>query len=322
MIRSLKFLLSGGVGYVSYLLVYYLTVSRAHIALWLGITLGLLVSILVGYTLNYWWAFADRKTKYHVGLWKFSLITAVESTVFYVSVLWLSYNTGLNQIASSAISLIVRLPVKYALCYVWVFRSARDETAFVVPVDYEWEAWYRGGRIQRWWKHSLATRVLHYAQPQLSPTVLDLGCGTSPMILKIPRAIGVDIDRNKLLFLKDKIPNALIQASAEFLPFKPQVLDVIIMSEVIEHLHRPDRALRECYRSLKHPGRLVVATPDNGGIRGFIWNMAETFTPYRDDHQGLMDRETLDVGMRHHGFEIGEYSYIALCDLIYLANKQ
>jgi SAM-dependent methyltransferase len=59
---------------------------------------------------------------------------------------------------------------------------------------------------------------------------------------------------------------------AESLPFCPGSFDFAICSEVLEHLHRPERALREVCAALKSGGWLIVTVPNGYGLSDLLFH--------------------------------------------------
>lgn len=116
--------------------------------------------------------------------------------------------------------------------------------------------------------------------------VVDLGCGTGLMVT-IPliklgyRLIGVDDDEASVsygrnLLKADGLDAERIQTrSLAKLAVRP---DVIIASEVLEHLPQPalSTLLAELHRSLRPGGRLLVTVPN-----GYGWFEWESFLWYR-----------------------------------------
>lgn len=51
-------------------------------------------------------------------------------------------------------------------------------------------------------------------------------------------------------------------ADVESLPFEGNSFDVIICTEVIEHIHNPSKAVSEMARVLKSTGRVFITTPN------------------------------------------------------------
>ena len=50
-------------------------------------------------------------------------------------------------------------------------------------------------------------------------------------------------------------------SSADKIPVEDNFFDMVIMTEVLEHLENPEDALNEVYRVLKHNGKLVASMP-------------------------------------------------------------
>lgn len=59
----------------------------------------------------------------------------------------------------------------------------------------------------------------------------------------------------------DKSTNPDYLCSAEKIPVKSEIFNIILLTEVIEHLKEPDRVLKECYRTLKKGGNLIATMP-------------------------------------------------------------
>lgn len=96
--------------------------------------------------------------------------------------------------------------------------------------------------------------------------VLDIGCGYYPQNLvnlenKITKAIGIDKDipdralSEKISFIKADIRKTLPLPDNEF--------DCILILAVLEHLDHPQEIIRECHRTLKPGGRLIITIPSN-----------------------------------------------------------
>jgi SAM-dependent methyltransferase len=107
-----------------------------------------------------------------------------------------------------------------------------------------------------------------------SRALLDLGCGTAPLLAAAsnysPR-VGVDIALRWLIVGKKrleagKLDVPLICACAEALPFKPSAFDVVTLDSALEHFSDQPRALDQALRVLRPGGHLFVATPNRFSI--------------------------------------------------------
>jgi ubiquinone/menaquinone biosynthesis C-methylase UbiE len=54
------------------------------------------------------------------------------------------------------------------------------------------------------------------------------------------------------------------------LPFHDQSFNVIVLSEVLEHLNDPELAVKNLFRILKNKGKLIITTPYNEIIRYYL----------------------------------------------------
>jgi 2-polyprenyl-3-methyl-5-hydroxy-6-metoxy-1,4-benzoquinol methylase len=109
--------------------------------------------------------------------------------------------------------------------------------------------------------------------PEIAPEtqILEIGCGAGLLCLELARTakiiIGIDISHFALDFGNHvkkymKCENGSFQISdAETLGFREQVFDLIICSEVLEHLIAPEKALSEIRRVVKNTGTVIVTTP-------------------------------------------------------------
>lgn len=93
--------------------------------------------------------------------------------------------------------------------------------------------------------------------------VVDVGCGDGETLGAISKdnAIGVEISRLRAYEIK-KHGNAIV-ADAQYLPFRDSVADVIVASEILEHLQQPWKCLMDLYYILKNDGKLGIVTPND-----------------------------------------------------------
>lgn len=105
--------------------------------------------------------------------------------------------------------------------------------------------------------------------------VLDVGCGTGRHACEVFRTLGADvagIDLNMedlrkaalTLYLLDDTSDGswiISRADATKLPFKDSSFDVVICSEVLEHIPDNRAAIAELVRVLKEGKKLVVSVP-------------------------------------------------------------
>jgi SAM-dependent methyltransferase len=96
--------------------------------------------------------------------------------------------------------------------------------------------------------------------------VLDLGCGLGEYVRAFTRAggraSGCDVSRARLVEGRRRGANGLVQAAGEALPFADGALDIVVLNEVIEHVHDDRATLREVARVLSPGGVAVIYAPN------------------------------------------------------------
>lgn len=108
-------------------------------------------------------------------------------------------------------------------------------------------------------------------------TLLDVGCGSKPwaplFAPHVAEHVGVDVAGE----------GADIVADAYTVPLADASVDTVLLTEVLEHLEEPDRALREANRLLRPGGGVILTTPllfpVHGAPRDFY-----RYSPHGLDH--------------------------------------
>jgi SAM-dependent methyltransferase len=99
---------------------------------------------------------------------------------------------------------------------------------------------------------------------------LDVGCGEGSFLVAARRVapgarlVGLDISEHQLAKAHALLPEArFIRCNLDGgIPLPDDAVDAAYAGEVIEHLHDPDRLVRECLRVVRPGGLLVVTTPN------------------------------------------------------------
>lgn len=123
---------------------------------------------------------------------------------------------------------------------------------------------------------------------QLSGDLLEFGAGTGSLISALLNdgyggaITGADI-LPRPVGLSDRIN--WIQADLNRpLESPDEAFDVIVSTEVIEHLENPRAIFREFFRLLKPSGKLLVTTPNQASIRSLMSLLLDGhFVAFRDD---------------------------------------
>lgn len=159
-----------------------------------------------------------------------------------------------------------------------------------VPLDY-YQKGVRSNFFQRTWHKRKLLEVTKSINGK-PEKILDVGCASgwflSQVVKTFPKSqcYGVDIYRDAILYGKKKYSKIIFKtADAHSLPFPAQTFDVVICTEVLEHIKNPEIALLEIRRVLKKNGQAVIEL-DSGSIlfsvvwyfwkltRGSVWSHA------------------------------------------------
>ena len=131
--------------------------------------------------------------------------------------------------------------------------------------------------------------------------VLDVGCGDgvlSEPVSKLGNYVtSVDLPTITPLAHKRHV-SSVLSGDAEKLAFASNSFDVVLASEVVEHLWNPQSFLDEAYRVLKPQGYLIVETPE--GIEGLRY----------DAHKNYFTMEILKhmLGEKFSVYEVKRFS--------------
>jgi dolichol-phosphate mannosyltransferase len=210
---------------------------------------------------------------------------------------------------------------KFAVAYLrtlgrmWRLRNS------VESADYDYRAFDSPIWLQRYWQRTRHNIILKFVEKR--ERVLDIGCGSSRIILDLPNAVGMDILQNKLRWLKPR-HKPLVRGSCERLPFADESFDCVINSEVIEHVPEVPEIMTEMWRVLQPGGTLVLGTPDYSRR---LWLMLEWVYgkvlpgAYAHEHITHYTAAGLSESLKEMGYEVLDHQYVGFCEMIFKARK-
>ena len=104
---------------------------------------------------------------------------------------------------------------------------------------------------------------------------LDAGCGTglfsAAAAQRGAQVISLDVGEKLLAEVALKCKSDRVVGDLAALPFGDAAFDVVLSTEVVEHLRRPEQGVKELCRVVKPGGILLITTPNR------VWRPAVLF---------------------------------------------
>lgn len=152
-------------------------------------------------------------------------------------------------------------------------------------------------------------KLLSYGKvsPATHPALLDAGCGAGPALAYLQkegyRVVASDFIFFPLLEAHKRAPSVpLLNSDLNYgLPFADATFDIILASEVVEHLAQAEIFLQDARRVLKPGGVLLLTTPNLWDIRRVF--SGKNWSGYRDpSHINLMTPRRLQQLLTAAGY--------------------
>lgn len=180
-----------------------------------------------------------------------------------------------------------------------------------VPVDY-YQKGIEENFLQRFWHtHKLsAVLSLMYKKPK---KILDTGCASGWFISKISNkfpdteCFGVDIYKDAIEYAKKRYKNINFTiADAHKLPYKNNSFDMVVCTEVIEHLNNPEIALGEIHRVLEKDGKCIIEVDSGNLLFTIVWFLWTKFIGqvWHEAHLHSFNPQKLEKLLRRVGFTV------------------
>jgi len=153
-------------------------------------------------------------------------------------------------------------------------------------------------------------RLVYDWVPDGTGSVLDIGCGngvfTQWLCHKAGSVTGADHSRRQIEFgAREFRAVEFVCAPGEQLPFADATFDVVVMSEVLEHMDDDRAAVDEALRVLRAGGMFVITVPNRGAfafldgdnvVNRFVWLLSKLRIPKGRHDDGT--RRTFYEGFR------------------------
>lgn len=181
-----------------------------------------------------------------------------------------------------------------------------------VPPDY-YEVAISKNLIQKIW-HGRRWRVLKKLLDLRTKRILDLGCASGHFTSRIQsylmqaQVIGVDVYEPFIHFSREKYPGLdCVCADAHKLPFYDECFDVVVLSEVLDHVVDPKTVLLEARRILRDGGSLIVSLDElslSFRIAWFFWIRVNPGKVWKGAHLHHFNNDSFERFLKANGFSI------------------
>lgn len=136
---------------------------------------------------------------------------------------------------------------------------------------YDIERYYRDSHaVVRWIERRRIDLLHRCAQAAAGDRVLEVGCGAGHVLARFAGCdrTGVDLSPAMLTRARARLGAdvRLLRGSAEALPLDDATCDVVLCTEVLEHVPHPGRAIAELMRVAAPGARVVVSIPNERNI--------------------------------------------------------
>jgi 2-polyprenyl-3-methyl-5-hydroxy-6-metoxy-1,4-benzoquinol methylase len=145
--------------------------------------------------------------------------------------------------------------------------------------------------------------------------VLDVGCGNgfvSGIFLRLGcTVVGIDLSRQGIEWAR----RSYSQARFELMGAGPEMLqqlgeepfDIVVSTEVVEHLYSPREWAHGCFKALRPGGCLICSTPYHGYLKNLLISLLGKWDSHLDPlweggHIKLWSRRTLSALLTEAGF--------------------
>ena len=214
---------------------------------------------------------------------------------------------------------LFRFAVSY-LTSAWRLWRVRNSTS---TADYDGRAYHSRIYPQLYWQRRRYKIVNRFLDGAYSG-ILDVGCGSSKIIQSLPGAVGLDFSLRKLRYVRTTNP-LVVHGSVLALPFKNESFDIVLCSQVIQHIPETDVAIKELLRVLKPGGRFILGTSDFGSWQWpLIEGVYKRMIPdgYAEEHIDPLTRENVVAMVEGMGADFLDEDFILKAEWVGLFRKR
>ncbi|WP_375434657.1 class I SAM-dependent methyltransferase [uncultured Hymenobacter sp.] len=176
-------------------------------------------------------------------------------------------------------------------------------------MNIEYEVKYHQIEESYWWfqaRRDMVFRLVQDAKLATDAPILEIGCSGGPLLQRLRSAgytnlTGIDVSEAGIAVAERRgIPNVSCMDGAN-LTFPDASFDLVVASDVLEHIQNEAQALREWTRVLRPGGQLLVFVP----AFQFLWGKHDVI----NQHFRRYTADQLATAMRGAGLKVSRSSY-------------
>jgi len=174
-------------------------------------------------------------------------------------------------------------------------------------MDKSYENKYHSLEETHWWFESRRDVIFNLIRLENKKSkILEIGCSGGPLLnfLKgkgFENVYGVDISKEAIGICKQKGLKNIFVMDGSNTKFKDQEFDIIIASDVLEHILDDQKAVKEWHRILKVDGKVIVFVP--------AFNFLQSSHDLINHHHRRYTKDQLIRIIKKSNFEITKSSY-------------
>jgi len=176
-------------------------------------------------------------------------------------------------------------------------------------MDLDYEIKYHKLEEEYWWfvsRRNMVMKTIKSLRLPKDAAILDIGCSGGKLITMLKaegfyNITGIDVSESAIELCKQRdIDNVSVRDGAET-SFAPESFDLIVASDVLEHIQDDAKALAHWNSLLKEHGRTVIFVP----AFKFLWSYHDVV----NHHFRRYTKRTLVTALQNANFEIKRKSY-------------
>lgn len=157
-------------------------------------------------------------------------------------------------------------------------------------------------RYRKWETWRQVARML-----QPGTVALDVGCGTGLIThefrRRFQRVVALDLNRWALSRMDGRPFIVKVQGDGESLPIQDESVDLVVVTEMIEHLEAPERTASEIFRVCKKGARVVGSVPSTSNVWKWRQYLSLTCGGGEPFHRNFTKREITEL-WKGGGFKV------------------